>query len=257
MPAPTWSASSTGFVDIGGAWATPTVNYAAGVFHMLQVLQDGDTDGAVTITPSGIEDLAGTDSAMTKIPGNKPDGSWQVGPTTGVARLHIWVGRSLGGNLTISGGNSTSEDLFVIQHDFADVSAGTTLAEVIENSTAGNATNGVGNSSPVNDTSVVTVGADRLALNVIGMNDDPSGFATVFTGQSGGTWELRGSFGSSTGTDGAVVLQTAAMPSAGTINGGSYTIGAAAAWVVVGFALIGRGAVPRYGYVNYQDPGVF
>lgn len=240
---PTWVASSTGATDAGGAWSfTCSAPGAAGRVIIVQIYQDGNTNGAVTVTgATNIENLAGTDNAWTQIPGTNADGSWLVGQTS-VGRHFIYIGRSLSTSApTISGGNSTSEDLYIIAHEFQDVNTGTTLADVIENSSAGNAVNFASdNTITIQDSGVTTLGKNRLALNLIAMEDDETNFATVFSGQSGGTWVLRGSFGSSSGTDGAVILQTATMASAGTINGGSYEVGAQTWYSTVGFALIGN-----------------
>lgn len=239
MAAPTTGTGGSGATDAGGAWTYTTGDpNAAGIVVIVQILQDGATTGALSsIVGTNIENLAGTDNEWTAIVTDSPCGS----PTA--ALQHIFIGRTINVDPpTISGANSTSEDLYFIDNTFGNVNTGTTLAAVIENGTAGSTANEAGTGTTVSDAAVQTLGPDRLALAFIGGNDDPASFASQFTGETGGDWGLLNSFGSSTGTDGSVVIQRATMTSAGTINGGTYTVGSSFAWGVVGFALIGTTA---------------
>jgi hypothetical protein len=225
------------------------------VYH---ILQDGNTDGAVTVTgAANIAALDGTANTATRVPGPNADGSWPVG-SPAAARQHIFLARTTSTSApSLSGGNSTSEDLYFRYYVFSDVSTGTTLATVIENGSAGVATNGAGTSTTVSDTAVTTLGADRLALNLIGINDDGSGIA-LFTGASGGTWGVFRSYEEASGTDGTVAKVQATMATAGTIDGGSDAI-TSLAWGVVGFALIGTTAdtpVPRHPGANFGSTAV-
>ena len=238
MAAPTFTQAGAGFTDAGGAWSYSTgFNAAVGSLTVLHIFQDGSTTGAVTGVAAGSldVDLAGTTSAVTTICVDQPCGS----PTAGLQHIYVCRRITTASQSTFTGSNSTSEDLYMNAYEFANVSTGTTLATVIENGTAGNFVNGVGTGTTISDTAVTTLGADRLALNLIGINDDASGIES-FAGESGGNWTIptNGIFASSTGTDGTVALQTAAMASAGTINGGSDTI-VSLSWGVIGFALIG------------------
>jgi hypothetical protein len=97
--------------------------------------------------------------------------------------------------------------------------------------------NGVDTSTTVSDTGVTTLGPDRLALQLVAANDNIA--IDAFVGETGGDWvEAAAEYADSAGTDGMVQLQTAAMATAGTIDGGSDTV-VSAGWGVVGFALIG------------------
>lgn len=241
MAAPTYQAPSLFATDAGGAWSfsagfTPQ---AIGDVWILQIVQDGTTGGAVTLdSATFIENLAGTDNAWTFI------GSFNVGNPT-AAIQHLWIGRNLsttpGQGPTATGSNSTSEDLYVYFHEFLNVNTGTTLASVIENTTAGSTTNTVGTSSSVDDAAVVTIGPDRLACNFVALNDDAfnTGPAFDYTGESGGTWTTQAVNHSASGTDGGLACITAPMASAATIDGGSGSLALSAGWGVVGFALIG------------------
>jgi hypothetical protein len=251
MAAPTWVASSAGITDSAGAWAhTGPAPGAAGRILITQLLQDGTNASAPTITSvTNAENLVGTDNVFTFI------GSFDVGsPVT--AKQLLWIGRSLSTSApVITGSNVGGDDVYVQMHEFQDVNTGVALADVIENSTAGSTSNGTGTGTTVSDTAVVTLDVDRLALNLTGGDDDPTSFAGTLTGQSGGTWVQRASFGSSTGTDGSVNLNTAAMAAAGTIDGGTYTVGTSFGWGVVGFALIGTTAAGPTTSLSFGQQG--
>jgi hypothetical protein len=162
-------------------------------------------------------------------------GHFDVGSAV-AAKQHLWIGRSSAdqdGSISVT--SSSGDDCYAVIYTFTGVNAGTTLADVIENGTAGTAVNGAGTGTTVSDTGVATLGRDRLACNFGGINDDNA--AVAFTGETGGDWTVAADAGSFTGTDGEVWLQTAAMPSAGTIDGGTFTM-ASDAWGGVGFALV-------------------
>lgn len=90
----------------------------------------------------------------------------------------------------------------------------------------------------VTDTSVTTTGTNSLACQLVAVADDNA--MGAFTGMSGGTWaEATAEFTSSTGTpDTCMQLQTATVASAGTIDGGSFTMSFADPWGVVGFYIL-------------------
>jgi hypothetical protein len=239
MAAPTFVQASAGNISqTTGTSAFLTAGTAVtGNALLLQVVQDGTSAGEPVSIPgsSRIENLAGTDDAITKI------GVFDIGSAV-AALQHIYIGRVYTGagvvSATITANNVGGDDCYARLYEFTNMNTGTALTDVIENSSAGNATNGAGTSVTVADTAVTTLGADRLALNCVGINDDLTGFA-AFTGMTGGTWALSTAiFESATGTDATVALVEAAMASAGTINGGTDTI-TSDAWGVVGFALIG------------------
>lgn len=120
---------TTPLTDAGGAW-TFDITVENPYFFVIHMLQDGSTSGAVAVTSveTGLFDIAGNDGALTYL------GAFPVGSPT-AAYQHIWLGRrgASSGFKTISGTNSTSEDLYISVYRFADVSTGTTLVGVIEN----------------------------------------------------------------------------------------------------------------------------
>lgn len=235
MALPTWLSSAGG----QALTASGTINAGSmgtgnvGDIIIVQIMQDG-TGTTATATPgtTNIEDLAGTDNALTFI------GEYAVGSPTAAKHI-LYIGRTtITGAVSCDLTTSSGDDCYCNLHRFQGVNAGTTASTVYENGSAGFATNEAGTSTTVPDAAVITLGADRLALNFVGINDDLTGLA-VFTGMSGGTWVLPGAtaqFESSTGTDGTVAMFTANMASAGTIDGGTDTI-TSDGWGVTGFAL--------------------
>jgi hypothetical protein len=254
MAAPSFVSAATGATDAGGAWSyTCQTPGAAGRLIIVQLLQDGSTNAIAVTGASNIENLAGTDNAWTQVPGLDTGGSFSLGST--LALQFLYIGRSLSTSApTISGTNSTSEDLYIRSYEFMNVAAGTTLEQVIENGTAGSWSSTNGNSDTAADATVTTLGVDRLAVNFLAINDD-NPFAG-FTGQSGGTWTTQASYAAASGTDGAIYVIDAAMAAAGTIDGGTGSITDSDAWGVVGFALIGTTVAATDSIPHYRQPRV-
>lgn len=241
MAAPSFVVGTTfgGATDAGGAWSLSSGNSPAtiGDIILLAILQDGSSaNNAIAITGTGagvVENLAGTDNTWTQI----GTVGFAVGSPT-AAFLYLYLARVIGTGslLTYSGTNSGSDDIYAKAWEFTGVSTGTTLATVIEN---GGGTTGtvVGTSATASDAGVTTNGADRLAVNILGINDDNP--FTTFTGMTGGTWVDSGDgYADATGTDGAVYMSYATMASAGTIDGGTGSITDSDSWGTVGFAFI-------------------
>jgi hypothetical protein len=236
MTVPSLVNAGTGATDAGGAWTyTCQASAAAGGLFIVQVLQDGATTNAITVTSgTNIEDLAGTDnvwSAFTAAAGEAV-GSPRAGGQ------YMWMGRALSTSApTVTGGNSTAEDIYIRSYQFADVTSGTLISDITE----GVATS-VGTSATVSDAGVTTLGSDRLAVNFGAITDDASGIA-LFAGATGGTWAHFQLYETATGTDGSLFYEDADMAAAGTINGGTDTI-TSLPWGVLGFALIGTASAP-------------
>jgi hypothetical protein len=257
VAAPTLVQAGTGnLYQSGAATAVSLAGAVTGNLVVLHFVMDGNTSSFSTSSVSNIAALDGTANSITSGPGG--DGSAPVGAAS-EARLGLFIGRATGSTPSVSM-SSTGDDLYFRLYEFTNVNTGSTLASIIENSTAGNFSLGRASSATIADVDVTTIGPDRLAVNFIGVDDDDqASFDTeAFTGQTGGTWVSGGSYGSATGTDGAIGLQYAAMAAAGTIGGGTLTI-PLDNWGVIGFALIGTTA-PRATFAsptNFQDPGLF
>src|SRR5262245_20534320 len=117
MAAPSFVNAGTGATDAGGAWTyTCQASGAAGRVFVAHILQDGTTGGATTVTgSSNINDLSGA-AGWTNIFG--AGGAQEVGnPRSGLH--YIFIGRATSTSApTISGGNSTSEDLYIRSYQF-------------------------------------------------------------------------------------------------------------------------------------------
>jgi hypothetical protein len=232
MAASSFITASAGTTDAMGAWShTSAAPGAAGRLLMVHLVQDGTNATRPSITSvTNAEDLAGTDSVLTYL------GEFGIGAPS--AFQHVWMGRSLSTSaMVITGANAGNDDIYVRVYEFSNVSTGPSVATVIENVTAGATTTSSGTGTSVTDAAVTTLDVERLALNLCGMDDDLTGFDGTFTGMTGGTWASVASYGSSTGTDASLNLQTATMTDIGTIDGGSMTI-TSMGWGVVGFALL-------------------
>lgn len=251
MAAPSLVTASNGlaFTTASGNMGTwPAVAVVAGDLVIYQSLQDGTgADFTVSSTSSNIENLAGTNGAVDLI------GSFDAGNPV-AAQMHLWVGRVIANeanpnNCGILVASSSGDDGYNRAYIFRDVNLGTTINDILENGSSGASPSERGTSTTVPDVDVTTLGADRLAVDFVGVDDDNA--VSSFTGQSGGTWiESIGEFLSSTGTDGCIQNQVASMASAGTIGGGTLTMAASDSWVSVGFALIpvGSAATPSLVY---------
>ena len=246
MAAPTYVTASTGTTDSTGAWThTCAAPGAAGRLILVQVFQDGTGTSHTVTGATNINALDGTANTWTEIPGTAPNGF-----PGSAGFFAIYAGRSTGTSApTISGGNDAGNDLYIRAYEFQDASTGTTWEAVFENDDSSNPGSTPGSivtatSATASDAIVTTLGVDRLALNFLAINDD-NPFAG-FTGESGGTWTTRASYAESGGTDGAIYLITAPMPSAGTIDGGTGSITDSDVWITAGFAIIGTTVAQNY-----------
>ncbi len=96
-------------------------------------------------------------------------------------------------------------------------------------------------SNTITHTNVVTSDVNRLAVSFVCISNDLA--MSDYNGETGGNWTTVGTYLTTLGADGAMGLQSADMPTAGTITGG--TIGLASgldAWISRSFALLPVGA---------------
>jgi hypothetical protein len=232
MAAPTFETAGAGAAITGasGTVSLTTSEVVAGDLVMLHVLRVGTGNDPTVGTIANIESLDGTASAMDSLGAFVAAGGGEHG---------LWFGRIIATNTATSVVVTavTAGDCYCRLYRFQGVNTGTTLADIIENDATTHATDSA-TQAQINDVGVVTNGADRLAVNVVAVTDDNA--LDAFTGQSGGTWaEAVAEFASTAGNpDGCLQLQIAEIAAAGTINGGSFTMGASDGWGVIGFALI-------------------
>lgn len=209
MAAPRFIQASAGATDATGAFTfTGTASGTIGDLVVLQIVIDGT--GAIswgTITPSNVNDLSGA-AGWTLV------GTWNIG-SAATGQMRVYLGRRTSSSSAptfAASANTSGDDVYGLMYEFRDVSAGTTLAEVIENSTAGSTANAAATSTTCSDVGVTTLGPDRLALNFVGLTDDAMGLA-AFAGETGGDWVLPVAiYETATGTDATVALMTSVGP---------------------------------------------
>jgi len=197
MASPMYVDAGTGATDAGSDWSyTCQAAAAAGNLFIVQVLQDGVTSNALAVTGStNINNLAGS------------AGWTQLAEMTFGLSSYLFVGRSTSTSApTISGTNTTSEDLYIRSYQFKNVNTGTTLSDICENVTAGSWDFEYGSGAMVSDNDVTTLGADRLPLQFVFVGDDNT--IAAFGSYSGGYWWQQNTWAESSGTDGAISLST-------------------------------------------------
>lgn len=218
-------------ITITGASGTAqiTSGVTVGNVILLQILVDSGGTNPTLTTVTGIADIAGTPSAMTT-----GTASAVGNPIAGEQRPYFGRATATSVSVLITAGDTL--DLYARLYEFSGVASGTALTDIIENGVAADGMAlGAATSTTIADVAVTTNGADRLAVNMIAVNDDNA--LAAFSGQTGGTWvEPVAEYLDSTGTDGCIGIQTANMASAGTIDGGTITM-ASDGWGVIGFAL--------------------
>jgi hypothetical protein len=233
VAAPSFVAAGAGNVATTGTAVPDTIASTplAGQVVLVHGVLDGTTGAPALGTITNVSSLSGSASSLTLA---TPSGGEDVGAAA--AKHFFWLGRvTANGTVTVNIG-TTGNAFFFRVYTFSGVASGTTVAAIIEN--GGSAyVNATAATAAVTDTGVTTNGADRLAVQLVAVNDDNA--LASFTGETGGDWtEAVAEFASATSSDGCVQLQTATIASAGTINGGSQTMAAADAWGVIGFAFL-------------------
>ena len=259
MAAPTYVQASTGTTDATGAFTfTGVASGTIGDVCVLHIVIDGT--GAIswgTLGGANIQDLAGTASTWTLV------GTFNIGsPTTAQQRVYMGRRTSAGSAPTFTASANTSgDDVYGRMYEFTNVSTGTTLATVIENSSAGSTNTTVGLSGTPPIPYVTTLGDDRLALIFYGGNDDvtPDNFSssTEFN-------LVTAAYAEAGGTDAVLACYSCPAPVAASyssVPGDTIGAGGAVSWGMVSFALIGTTAPPssivlQTGFVNFNDPGV-
>jgi hypothetical protein len=232
MAVPTFVGAGTG---AAGAATPLTVSKSctAGNLVLIHVLQDGTTGNVYFTSAPNLEDIAGVDGTldhpMTGVIGS---------PTAG--KHDFWLGRAISSasactmTFRITSG---TDNLFARMYEFSGVSTSVTYASVVE----AIFDLGGGTGTTISAGGVTTAGADRLAVLLIGVNNDTT--ISEITGESGGNWaEPTAEFSSATG--GSIGIQTASMAGAGTISGGSCTLGTSSGHGQMSVALIGAAAAP-------------
>lgn len=238
MPVPTFVGAGTGITVTGTSGTVSKTDCTSGNFVIVQALVNGTQTPGIT-NVSNIENVAGTDSAMTAAPG----GPYGVGAGGTLGNQGIWYGRVIDSGTVSVDVNVTSDDMVARIYELSGVTPRDTVGLVIDNSLAASGMRqGIGTSTTPTalNPAVTTNGVDRLAL----------AFVAVVSNLTVG--DLTGEVSSPTGVDwteavaeysdtpGTIQLQTAALPVPASITtGGSMTIGSSQGWAVDTTALVG------------------
>lgn len=224
----TFVGAGTGVTVTGTSGTLSKTGCSAGSLIIVQFVINGTGQSATFSVITNIEDIAGTDNAMTIPPG----GPYDIGgvPQTGVQQ--IAYGRAMAGGTCSIDFTITSNDLVARMYEFSGVSTDTTVANIIDNTAAGTGMRQrVGNSTTpgTSDPAVTTSGTDRLAVAFVGITGNVA--TASMTGESGADWvEAVTGYADTPGT---AQIQIASMPAAGSITGtGSQTIGSSQGWAV-------------------------
>lgn len=204
-----------------GTTSVSKAGCTAGNIIIVQSFFNADTgDGGVT-NFSNIESIDGIGSNITSIV-NAVNRQVMIGraTTSATCSADLLIGAS-------------GDDGAARIYEFSGVSTSASLTSVVENASGTNTEVGFSASATVADADVTTNGANRLALNFVGVRSTAA--IAAFTGMTGGTWAEA--IAEYIGTTVKIQLQTASMPTAGVIDGGTVSI-TSAYWITIGTALI-------------------
>ena len=227
MAEPVFVGAGTGTERLtAGSFTVSKTGCTAGNLLLLHMHVKGVTaDWTGWNTASNIENLSGTASSTTNLRGG--------------SEFQINVGRctangTCSANLSVG---ASGEDIAARIYEFSGEFNGTTLASVFENG-VGTSDTASGSSTSFQDGPVTTNGPERLALNIGALETAQA--VGAFTGETGGDWtEAVAEY---VGTTITLQLQTASMPAAYTIDGGSVTV-TTTPWLSIATAIIPAAAV--------------
>jgi hypothetical protein len=236
--------AGSGSVITTGTGTVTKTGCIAGNLLLVHLYEDNVAQQWVRSNRVNIEALNGVDNADTL---------YQTGVSVGVAQVgnHAVISGRVMADGTCSSDytvGAAGGDITARIYEFSGVVLGTTNLTIGENvgGSGGGLYRGVaGTSTTPGDADVVTGGVSRLALNFLIIQGAQA--VGDWTSETGGDWtEAIAEYTHSTGNGATMQLQTASMPTAGTISGGVMTI-TSAPWGVMGFALI-----PAPEAVGYQ-----
>ena len=250
--APAYVGAGDGVTITTGSGTVEKTGCTAGNLLIAQVYDDGLSEDFTIGTYVNMEDLAGA-AGLTSVT------STPVGIT---ATFSVFFGRATANgtcslDLTVG---ASGEDLVSRIYEFEEITDATTEAEVLDNAEAAGDS---GTSTTVAHATHTTHGDNRLVIELIGI--DATQAVTSFTGETGGDYTLEAQYSGAEAVDygdcdygegeygvgecapvGTIALQTAPIPTANTLSGGTFTI-ASADWGTWGAALVPGVPVPGDG----------
>ncbi len=218
MAVPVFVGAGTGAAVTTGTGTVSKATCTAGNLLLMHMVVRGATQDWSDGNGVNIQKQDGTTSSYSQVAANAGVGT--------ASRHNLFIGR-VTANGTCSFDvivGASGEDIFARMYEFSGVlTGGNTGTGTVENGPSDlyfNASDVAVTSIP--DRAVQTLGADRLALQFVGISTNQN--IPVFTGMTGGTWAEAAEFDSGTGALASLQLQTADMPSTATIDGGACTV---------------------------------
>lgn len=229
---PQFVGAGTGIEIATGTSTVSKTTCTAGNLIVAHYLCRGATDDVTRSNVVNITNLATTpNNSINPIAINR-DVGLAGGNKHGMYAGRVTANGTCSADFTVG---ASGNDIAVRMYEFSDEIQGNTDDGVglFENESGAQVQTNFGTGTTVTDRSVQTLGSDRLAVSLLAVAANQA--LDDFTGETGGDWaEAVAEFASATGT---LQVQTAQMPSAGTIDGGSFTI-SSADWGVISFGII-------------------
>lgn len=218
MPVPTYAGAGAGLALTTGTGTASKTGCTAGNLLLVHVLIRGSTVDYSDGTFVNIQKQAGGAGYSAWVSGNVGGGA--------ASKMDLYIGRATA-NGTCSVDytvGASGNDLFIRIYEFAGVFNSGVNVPPVGTSENGVDTedHGAATSTTLTDAAVTTNGLQRLACNFFALasNQTPGDL----TGETGGDWSVVDTFASGVGVLGTLQLQTAPMPTAGTIDGGSVAV---------------------------------
>lgn len=224
---PTLRQASAGTVVTTGTGTVSLTNCSAGNVVFFVWVEDGssnDSDIGNSVNLAKVTDGTASDNDF-----------FQRISMGGNAFLNIHVARviadgTVSADVTVGGSGA---DCFIVAYEFEDVDTriGSLTSQPITETLTDYYDFASGTGTTISMSSVISNDRNRTGVAFIGVNANQALAAS--TGESGGDWtEPVAEFASASGTAATVGIQTASMPTATTISGGTITI-SSASWGVL------------------------
>lgn len=238
MALPQYVGAGTGVAITTGTSTVSKTTCTAGNLIIVHYLCRGATDDVSRSNVVNITNLATTPAnSLNPIAVNRDVGGG------GASKHGFYAGRvtangTCSADFTVGG---SGNDIFVRMYEFSGEVQGNTDDGIgLFDNEGAQVQSDAGTGTSLPDRAVTTAGPDRLCVSLVAVAANQA--LGSFTGETGGDWTeiADGEFASATGATGTIQVQTAALASAGTIDGGSMTI-TSGDWGVISFGIIASG----------------
>lgn len=236
MPLPSFVGAGSGAAVTTGVLSLSKTSCTAGNIIVLQALKVVSAGSISIDAASNVETLDGTDGDLTGLP---------TGPIFGVGSggtsgdQLIMMGRVIAdGTVSIDLSSTSGTDGMLGRiYEYEDTPTGTTMAEILDNTTGSSEVRQtVNTTASILDSGITTTGYNSLGFQFVAVVADQA--LADFSGETGGNWAKPVSEFTSSSPAGAICIQTAGVPTAGSVDGGTITI-TSNPWASVGTAMAG------------------